>query len=63
MRIHNVFQVSLLKPVSSDPLPDQHPPLPPPVVVDEEGEYLVEELLDSRVWRRRLEFLVKWLWY
>jgi hypothetical protein len=61
--INDVFHVSLLELVASNPLPDQHLPPLSPVVVDKNEEYLVEEILDSRIRRRRLKFLVKWSKY
>jgi Integrase zinc binding domain len=39
MRIHPVFSVALLDPVATDPLPGQHNPPPPPVIVDHAVEY------------------------
>ncbi len=63
MRIHDVFNVSLLNPVSSNHMPSHNPLLPPPVVVDVEKAYLVEEFLDSHIQRQKLEFLVNWLGY
>ena len=57
--------VSLLDLAGNNPLPGQHNPPPPPVIVDEEGyeEWHVEEVLDSRIQRRRLQYLVKWVGY
>jgi hypothetical protein len=49
MRIHNDFHVSLLNPVASDPMPGQHTPLLPHVVVNKEEEDLVKEILNSRI--------------
>ena len=62
---HPVQHVSLLDPAGNDPLLGQHNPPPPPVIVDEEGheEWHVEEVLDSRIHRRRLQYLVKWVGY
>lgn len=57
MRIHPVFHVSLLEHAADDPFPGQQPlPPPPPVEVDGEGEYRVDEVLDSRLlgWWRKL---------
>lgn len=61
MKIHPVFHVSLLKPASSDPLPGQVNPNPPPIEVDGEILWEVEEVLDSRRRYGKLEYLVKWL--
>ena len=63
MKVHPVFHVSLLDPARDDPLPGQQIPPPPPVIVDGEKEHEVEEILDSRVRRRRLQYLVKWTGY
>jgi len=65
MKVHPVFHVSLLEPVSNDPLPGQSNPPPPPVIVDGEEEFEVEEVLDSRLFgrNRRLQYLVRWSGY
>src|SRR6266446_4348617 len=39
------------------------PPPPPPELIDGEEEYVVEEIQDSRMFRRRLQYLVKWEGY
>jgi hypothetical protein len=65
-RIHPVFHESLLLPYHSPEyeiqiknLPDH----PPPEVVGDHEEWEVEEILDSRYRRRKLEYLVKWKGY
>lgn len=63
MKIHNVFHVSLLEPYKPDTIPGRRQPPPPPTEVDNEQEYLVEHILDSRVRRNRLEYLVSWEGY
>jgi len=40
----------------------QNPP-PPPELVDGEEEYIVEKILNSRMFRRKLQYLVKWKGY
>jgi transposase InsO family protein len=60
MQVHPVFHVSLLEPAAQDPLPGQRQPPPPPVEIDGEQEWFVDSILDSRMYRRRLQYLVKW---
>jgi hypothetical protein len=63
-RLHPVFNVVKLTPAPEDPIPGRRPPPAPlPVLVDGEEEYLVEKILDSRRFRNRLQFLVKWEGY
>ena len=62
-KFHRVQHVSLLDPADSDPLPGQRNPPPPPVIVNNEEEWHVEEVLDSRIRRKRLQYLVKWVGY
>ena len=60
-KIHPVFNEVLLSPFIPPKYKSQKPPdLPPPVMVDDEEEYEVEELMDSRMRRDKLEYLVKW---
>jgi hypothetical protein len=60
MKIHPVFHVSLLQPVDPDFRVDVQPP---PVIVDDTLEYEVSSILDSRIRRNRLEYLVHWKGY
>ncbi len=59
VQIHPVQHISYLDPVDEDPFPRQRTPPPPPVQVDGEDEWYVDEILDSRMRWRRLEYLVK----
>jgi len=44
-----------------DPIPGRRTTLPPfPEIVDGEEEWVVEEILDSRMVNRKLRYLVKW---
>jgi len=65
MKIHPVFHVSLLEPAADDPYPGQAQTQlpPPPVIVDGDEEWQVDEILDSRMRYRKLQYLVKWTGY
>lgn len=65
MRNHPVFPVVKLRPYLIDPIPERHPvPPPPPVVEGPQGsEYEVESIDDSRMWRKKLKYLVRWQGY
>ena len=58
LKIHPVFHVSLLEPHVGNPFPGRQIPPPPPLVVDGEPEYEVASVLDSRVSRGQLQYLV-----
>jgi len=60
-QLHPVFHVVKLSAAPEDPILGRKPQAPPPpIVVDGEEEWEVEEILDSRWHRRRFQFLVKW---
>lgn len=69
MKIHPVFNASLLQPAANSPLRGQTrpPPPPPPIEIDGIEEWEVEEVVDFRIDRRgrggkpRLKYTVKWL--
>ena len=48
MKIHDVFHPSLLQKTSADPLPGQHNDPAPPVIVDDEEKWEVDDILDAR---------------
>jgi hypothetical protein len=59
--LHLVFNIIKLTLASSDLIPGRHLPLPPPLeLIDSEDEYIVKEILDSRMFQLRLQYLVKW---
>uniref|UniRef100_A0A803TXD7 Gypsy retrotransposon integrase-like protein 1 n=1 Tax=Anolis carolinensis TaxID=28377 RepID=A0A803TXD7_ANOCA len=60
MRIHPVFHRSLLLPADGV-RPDADRPAPTPVLVDGEEEFEVQDILDSRFHRRRLQYLIDWV--
>ena len=64
MKIYDVFHVSKLSPAATDPLPGQIAAPSPPVIVDGEATYEVEQILDSKSLRGgRIQYLVKWANY
>ena len=61
--IHPVHHVSLLDPVSRDPLQGQEITPPPPLEVDGDQEFQVERVEDSRMYRNQLQYLIRWTGY
>jgi len=63
-QLHPVFNVVKLTPAPDDPIPGRKmTDHPPPIIIDGEAEWEVEEILDSRWHRRRFQYLVKWKGY
>jgi len=59
-QLHLVFNMVKLSAALDDPIPERKPQaLPPPIVVDGELEWEVEEVLDSCWHQRRFQFLIK----
>jgi hypothetical protein len=64
--IHPVFHVSMLEPSTPNSIPGRTNSPPPPVEIDGELEYEVEEILDSKLDRRKriqLQYFVQWSGY
>jgi len=60
-QLHPVFNIIKLSATPEDLILGRKlQALPPPIVVDREEEWEVEEILNSRWHRRRFQFLVKW---
>ena len=62
MKIHPVFHVVLLEPYKQSDIPGRTRPPPPPIRIEGEVEYEVEEILKSKIDKRNgvLQYLVKW---
>ena len=61
-KIHNVVNVSRIRPYRP-PVAGQRSSPPEPIEVEGTPEYEVEEVIDSRLKRGKLEYLVKWSGY
>ena len=47
----------------SNSIPDRVQPPPPPISVEGETEYEIDRILDKKISRNRLKFLVRWKGY
>jgi transposase InsO family protein len=63
IRVHPVFHVSQLEPAPKKDSFNRIVDPPPPIEVGDHDEYEVEEILNHRRRRGKLEFLVKWNGY
>ncbi|MBW0550728.1 hypothetical protein O181_090443 [Austropuccinia psidii MF-1] len=58
--VNPVFHVSSFKPVKQSTIPNLHQFPPPQVIVEEQEEWEVAQVLDSKLKRGTLWYLVKW---
>ncbi|MBW0521914.1 hypothetical protein O181_061629 [Austropuccinia psidii MF-1] len=58
--VHPVFHVSLLEPVKQSSIPNCHQLPPPPVLVEEQEEWEVAQVMDSKLRRGKSWYLVEW---
>ena len=63
LRIKNVFHMDLLTPYRETKEHGANYTQPPPELIDGEEEFEVEEIIDERLYRRKRQYLVKWLGY
>jgi len=63
MRIHDVFHSELLRSVVDDSLSDQKNESSKSIVINDEDEWKIDDILNSRRYRRRLQYRVKWKSY
>lgn len=63
MHVHPVFHVGLLTPFTPDTIEGRVQPPPPPVIVDGDEEFEVESILDAKLERGKLKYLVHWKGY
>lgn len=61
MKVHPVFNTVKLMPYTPDTIPGRkHPSRPPPVITGDKPEWEVEFIKDSRLYKGKLQYLVKW---
>src|SRR3984885_2182480 len=64
--IHPVFHISQLEPETPNQIPTCEQPMPPRIIIDDELEYEIAEILDSKINNRRrceLLYFVRWTGY
>ncbi len=60
MHVHDVFHSDLLRSVVNDFLSDQKNELSDSIVINDEDEWKIDDILNSRRYRRWLQYKVKW---
>ncbi len=63
MHIHDVFHSELFRLVVNDSLSDQKNESSKSIVINDEDEWKINDILNSRWYRRRLQYQVKWKSY
>jgi len=63
MRIHNTFHISLLELYHNDKFSSQREQTPPPIIIEGEPEYELEQIIDSRLHYGKLQYRAKWTGY
>ena len=61
MRMHDVFHADRLRKASTHPLPGQTEPEEPAIEINGHPEWPVQEILDSRLFRGRLQYRASWV--
>jgi len=63
MAIHNTLHLSLLEPYQDNRFPSQIKEPPPPIQIEGEDEYELDEIIDSRLHYNKLQYRAKWKGY
>jgi len=59
MAIHNTFHISLLEPYQDNRFRSQIKEPPPPIQIEGEDQYELDEIIDSRLYYNKLEYRAK----
>jgi len=60
MRVHDVFHSDLLRSVVDDLLSDQKNESSDSIVINDEDEWKIDDILNSRRYQRQLQYRIKW---
>ncbi len=63
MHVHNVFHSDLLYSVVDDSLSDQKNESLKSIMIKDEDEWKIDDILNFRCYRRRLQYQIKWKSY
>jgi len=63
MRIYNTFHISLLELYYNDKFSSERTQPPPPIIIEGEPEYELEQIIDSRLYYGKLQYWAKWTGY
>jgi len=59
MAIHNTFHISLFEPYQYNRFPSQNKEPHPPIQIEGENEYELEQIIDSRLHYNKLQYRAK----
>ncbi|MBW0503094.1 hypothetical protein O181_042809 [Austropuccinia psidii MF-1] len=61
MEVHPpVFHISLIEPVKTSTIPNQHREPHPPIIIEEEEEWEVSQIVDFKIKSEKLWYFVEW---
>ena len=60
LKVHNVFNIALLTRHKPDPITNQQPPEPKPILVDDHEEYTIKKFIDSNWHGKHFQYKVRY---